>query len=401
MMEKQEFEKIIKACRFCLMCRHLCTVGNITYVETNTPRGQTLMIDCLGSEAFEDTEDNRKRAAEVFFTCSYCGHCQNNCVSSYQHPDAIMAARATVSDEDLPAKARDLRTRVKKYGGFFEDPKQFEAKKGGADTSGIANKTGADVLLYFGSFARNCAQEICGAAVSVLEKAKADFTILSNEGGNGMEAYLTGMPDLAQSLLDEEIKRIKALAPGRVVCLSPGCQRILSGGINGLNADALDIPVVSFTAYILELIKNGKLKWNEGASGIDAGTQVVSWHDSDQGGRFLNEYDAPREVLAEIPGVCFQELFWTKGEAASAGESGGLYYLDPVLAEEIARKRLAQVEGRGVGILVTDSAAAIVQLKSAAKAQHESAAEKALLENTEDKGIKILHIAELLDNYSY
>jgi Fe-S oxidoreductase len=385
-MDKNEFEKIIKACRFCLMCRHLCTVGNITYVETNTPRGQALMIDCMGSEALEDEPDNRKRAAEIFFSCSYCGHCQNNCVSSYQHPDAIMAARSAVQEEDLPEKALELRATVKKYGGFFEDPKQYTAEKRDPDAGEgepAFDKKGADTLLYFGSFARNRGHEICDAALSFLGKAGADYTVLNKEGGNGMEAYLMGMPDIAQSLLDEEIKRINELRPGRVVCLSPGCQRVFSGGVSGLVADALDIPIVSFSAYALELIKSGKLKLNEGAEGSVQDKPTVAWHDSDQGGRFLQEYEIPREVIAEIPGIVFRDLFWTKGEAASAGESGGLRFLDTELADKIAKKRIDQIVDRGVDILVTDSAAAKAQLESRA-----------------DENIKILHIAELLNNHT-
>ena len=123
-MDKHEFEKVIKACRFCLMCRHLCTVGNITYAETNTPRGHALMIDCMGSEALRDTPENRKRAAEVFFSCCYCGHCQSNCVSSYRHPDAIMAARASVGDEDLPGRVAKLRRLVEKTGECYAAPAQ-------------------------------------------------------------------------------------------------------------------------------------------------------------------------------------------------------------------------------------------------------------------------------------
>ncbi|MDR0310361.1 MAG: (Fe-S)-binding protein, partial [Acidobacteriota bacterium] len=388
-MDRNEFEKIIKACRFCLMCRHLCTVGNITYAETNTPRGHALMIDCMGSEALEDTPENRKRAAEIFFSCSYCGHCRNNCVSTYEHPDAIMMARAGVAPDDLPEKAKRLRALVEGHGGFYENPKQLA---GNARYSGKADKPGADVLLYAGSFVRNEAQEIADAAASVFEKAGVSYTILSFESGTGMEAYLVGLPDMAQNLLDDEARKIASLNPGAVVCLSPDDLRVFSGGVCGLDAKGLcsaarteaakeenadGIPVFGFSAFALELSRSGKLALRQDNGRQDrtkgtvpppptsvppsgelalesagvAGAATVSYHDSDQGGRFLQEYDAPREVIRSIPGVMYKELFWTKGEAASAGESGAIRLLDPALGEKIAKKRMEQVEGRGVDVL--------------------------------------------------
>jgi len=363
-MDRDEFEKVIKACRFCLMCRHLCTVGNITYVETNTPRGQALMLDCIGSEALEDTPETRKRMAEVLFTCCYCGHCQNNCVSSYRHPDAIIEARAGLLEADLPEKVKKLRAQVEQSGGMYENGKQAEGKKD------IGN---VDVLLYIGSFIRNEAPEIAKAAVETLEKAGVSYTILSQENNTGMDAYLLGMKPLAQQQMDREINQIKALKPARIAALSPEDQRALSNDVPGIDASALGIPVISFASLALELIKGGKLKTRE------AGKAVVSYHDGDQGGRFLQEYSVPRDLINAVAGIEYKELFWSKGEAASAGESGAVRMTDEELAHKIARKRMDQVEGRGVDMLVTDSAEAKAQLAALGS-----------------DSVKIVHIAEFL-----
>jgi len=363
-MDKNEFEKVIKACRFCLMCRHLCTVGNITYAETNTPRGQALMLDCMGSEALEDTPENRRRAAAVLFACCYCGHCLNNCVSSYRHPDAIIAARADVSDEDLPDIVQQLRAQVKQSGGFFEKGKQMAGKSDIMD---------ADVLLYIGSYARNAAPEIAKAAINILRKSGVSYTMISHENGTGMDAYMLGMTDLAQPLMDDETMKISALNPKRVVCLSPEDQRALSGDVPGIDASALEIPVISFTSLLLELMQSGKVKTH------DTGKAVVAWHDGDQGGRFLQEFDAPREVIKTLKGIEYRELFWSGGEAASAGESGAIRFLDEDLAKNIAMKRMEQIEGRGIEILVTDSAEAKAQLASLG-----------------NEKIQIVHIAEFV-----
>jgi len=366
-MDNAEYEKIIKACRFCLMCRHLCTTGNITYAEANTPRGHALMLDCMGSDALEDTPDNRKRAAEVLYECCYCGQCQNNCVSSYKHPDMIMKARASVPEEDLPENVKKIREIINSSGGIYEKGSQYAGK---------TDIIGADVLLYAGSFIRNQDPKIEEAAISVLEKAGVNYTFLSNEGGSGMDAYLLGMAALSQNMLSNEINRINALKPATVVTLSPDDQRILSGDIPGLDAHELDVPVIGFSSYAGELIKDGKLDL------IADGKNVIAYHDSDQGGRFSGDYEAPRDILKAIPGISYKELFWNKGEAASAGESGAIRALDKGLADKIARKRMDQIDGNDIDILITDSPEA-----------------KAQLADTGSEKIKIEHIAEFLYKY--
>jgi len=363
-MDKSEFEKVIKACRFCLMCRHLCTVGNITYAETNTPRGHALILDCLGSEALEDTPENRKRVAEVLFSCCYCGQCQNNCVSGYRHPDAIIAARAEVQDDDLPENVQRVRKMVKQSGGIYENGKQME---------GPSDIKKADVLLYIGSFARNEAPEVARAAIGTLEKAGVRYTILSNENGTGMDAYLLGMAEIAQLLFDDEVMQIKALSPARVVALSPEDMRALSGDVPGIDASGFKTPVISFSSFALELIREGKVKTHE------AGKAVAAYHDGDQSGRFLKEFDAQREVIKLSPGIEYRELFHHGGEAASAGESGAVRALDEGLARKIAEKRMDQMQGRDIDIIVTDSAEAKAQLLALGN----------------DK-IQIVHIAEFL-----
>jgi len=373
-MEKSEFEKIVKACRFCLMCRHLCTVGNITYAETNTPRGQALMLDCMGSEALENNTENRKRAAEVLFSCCYCGHCLNNCVSSYNHPDAVIKARADISEEDLPENVLMLRSLVEKNGGIFEKGTRIEGK---------TDKMGTDVLLYIGSYIRNEAPEIAQAAIEILDKADVDYTMLSQETGTGMDAYLLGMPDFAQKQLDREIQKIKALKPLLLVILSPEDKRVFSNFVPGLNASVLDpedfdmdtfhIPAWTFSGFVQGLLKSGKLEL-KGSENM-----AVSYHDGDQGGRFLNDFEAPREVLGAVPGIEYHELFWSMGEAASAGESGAVRVLDRKLAGEIARKRMEQIKDRGIDVLVTDSAEAKAQLAPPA-----------------GEDIQIVHIAEFI-----
>ena len=42
-MHIDNYNDTINACRFCFMCRHLSAVGNVTFRESDTPRGRALL----------------------------------------------------------------------------------------------------------------------------------------------------------------------------------------------------------------------------------------------------------------------------------------------------------------------------------------------------------------------
>ena len=324
------------------MCRHLCTVGNTTYVETNTPRGHALMLDCYDSDALEDTPENKTRMAEVLYECCYCGQCQNNCVSSYRHPDAVMKARADMPDEVLNSCVLSIKNLVGKTGEPYEKPRQFD---GGQQ---ITNKRDADVILYIGSYVRNNSQDIAKAAIDILEKAGVNYTLLKEESNPGLIAYQMGMPKQAKELARSEIEKINALNSKKLVTLNPSDFRVFSGGINIFDVQGLKPEVIHITQVLVDLIKSERIKLKPAAGG------VVSYHDSCQLGRFVGDYDSPREVINAVPKINFKELYWNKGEAGCCGAGGGLEYTNPKLADQIAEKRWDQIKDKGIETVVTD-----------------------------------------------
>ncbi|MCR4424918.1 MAG: hypothetical protein NUW23_01825, partial [Firmicutes bacterium] len=58
-------QRTVKSCRFCWMCRHLCTVGNQTWLESTTPRGRALnLYSVLKGAGKFDSE-----VADVIYKC--------------------------------------------------------------------------------------------------------------------------------------------------------------------------------------------------------------------------------------------------------------------------------------------------------------------------------------------
>ncbi|AHF94682.1 hypothetical protein OPIT5_23330 [Opitutaceae bacterium TAV5] len=97
---------VIKACRFCFMCRHLATTANVTFREADIPRGIALLLDrvrmnptMLGNPDFIRTlYDNTLSAA-----------CRKHCVSHYDEAGLVLAARRDIVEQNLaPAEIRSL-----------------------------------------------------------------------------------------------------------------------------------------------------------------------------------------------------------------------------------------------------------------------------------------------------
>lgn len=96
----------IHACRFCFMCRHLSPIGNVTFRESDTPRGRALLMDrMLASPELLANADFQ----EAIYNADLSGACRTHCVSHYDEVGLVLAARRDIVEAGaVPSKIRDL-----------------------------------------------------------------------------------------------------------------------------------------------------------------------------------------------------------------------------------------------------------------------------------------------------
>ena len=109
-MHINSHEDVIKACRFCFMCRHLDPVGNVSFQEADTPRGRALILDRVRMDP--KRLENPDFIATIYRS-ALSGANRQNCVSHYDEIGLVLAARRDIVEAGLaPAPVKAVAERL-------------------------------------------------------------------------------------------------------------------------------------------------------------------------------------------------------------------------------------------------------------------------------------------------
>ena len=111
-----KYSEIIHACRFCFMCRHLDTVGNVTFKEADTPRGRALILDRV---RMDKANLRNPDFIDTIYQCALSASCRHHCVSHYDETGLVLAARRDIVEAGLePEKVKQLAAELKTHGAL-------------------------------------------------------------------------------------------------------------------------------------------------------------------------------------------------------------------------------------------------------------------------------------------
>ncbi|MDZ7618364.1 MAG: (Fe-S)-binding protein, partial [Patescibacteria group bacterium] len=174
MQIEQHFETI-DACRFCFMCRHVCTVGVVDGKESDIPRGKALIL----FKTLRGHIDWSADTVETLYRCCLCGLCETWCVGEYKPRAAILAARADiVAAGKEPERVRQIKDNLLRTGNPFGRPAEERFKALAADH---LFRPRADVLYYVGCEAAYRQPRIARAMLGLLERSQSDVALLPDE----------------------------------------------------------------------------------------------------------------------------------------------------------------------------------------------------------------------------
>ena len=325
----------IDSCRFCWMCHHVCPIGNATGLERNTARARALGLSLVARDAVEYSDDIINNVYE----CSLCGGCMTDCVTGW---DPVMftkeARQGAALDGKLPEYIMNMINNLMEKGNIYGIERENK----------IPDYPETDTLFFIGedTRAKGCAKD----ASEVLKKAGVDFTILKDEPNSGYSMdFMVGALAETKSMMENCAKVLNNYK--LVICYDPQDAKVMMREYKEWGIE-LKCQVVTFTSFVANLIKEGKLS-------VKKSDMTFTPQDSPILARDLEETEPLREILSSIGEV--KEMLLNRQYTMLAGNLIMNEYMPNVITK-VAQNRWINAKNADAKILVTTSFAEYTKL---------------------------------------
>jgi Fe-S oxidoreductase len=217
------------------------------------------------------------------------------------------------------------------WGGFSEQDRANWADGKGIKTA--AEDPEMDVLFWVGcagSFDER-AKKTTSAFAELMQIANINFRILGTEERcTGDPARRSGNEYLADMLTKMNVETMNAYHVKTIVTTCPHCFNTLKndypqfGGV---------YDVMHHSQYVKELIESGKLSIDKEKTTVSS--DAITYHDSCYLGRYNNEYEAPRALLENVPGLTIIEVENSQDKGFCCGAGGGRMFMEETVGDRV------------------------------------------------------------------
>ncbi len=329
--------EIFKLCFQCGLCDAVCPWNRVRDFS---------MRRLIREAAFGLTEID----GEDIWRCTTCGNCPQQCPRGVKQIDVSVSLRRVATEyEVFPASvksARSARASIISEG----NPLQGERGKRSDWAKGLPVKPyaeGMEMLYFVGCYLSYDPRmkKVAAATAAILDKAGVAFGILGErESCCGESIRKTGSEEVFKNLARENIKVFIDNGVTRILVSSPHCYHTFR---NEYPEFMVHFEVVHISQLLQELMAEGRLELTGKFE------KRVTYHDPCYLGRHNDVYDAPREVLAAVPGLELTEMVDHHRNSLCCGGGGGRIWMDTPMGERFSDLRLKQARETGAGVLAT------------------------------------------------
>lgn len=326
MSETKEFkadslEKVrnaVNVCTMCGFCKSVCPSFKSIGWDSALSRGRIVLTYGLLTGDLEPDES----VVRNMYTCTTCADCVRRCPSKVDIVDIIELCRA-----DLVKAGHILPKHKAMCENILETGNPFGEKVSREEALGRKPHK-AKVGYFAGCTATYRSKETARATMSILDKMGVDFTTLDELCCGSVMQRVGWSQDDVTDLMRKNVEAIKDQGVETLVLSCAGCYRMFKHEY----PKYVDVPfeVLHITEFLAD--KDLKLKPMDGV--------VATYHDPCHLGRHCGVYDAPRAVIAKIPGLEFKEMEFNGKTSHCCGGGGGVRSAYPEEAMDIASTRL-------------------------------------------------------------
>ena len=355
-MEIEKNYSILKACRFCPMCKHLCSSGNLTMHESDYPRGRGLIMYRIYKG-----EDFNPDYVNSLYNCFMCGCCLAGCEGNFDLPVLIKSARADIVLKKLePGLIKNLKNNLIEkeniYGLDFEDSFTYKNESLGTP--------GGDIVYIAGHSVNYKHFEIAQASLDLFIKARLEFSLISREPDCGKVLSLLGYANEAKEASLKFAKKINSMKIKKLVTSDPMVLDCILNDFKAVGAEINSgVEIMHFSEFADSITKNPAISFKKY-------NKKITVADSEFLCKKNNRCENVRNLIKKIAPDSFVELFRNKKEAYATGEAA--FYQNGSLfrgGKELVRKISNDAAILGIKTMVTLSGTAKENLTAAAKKQ--------------------------------
>jgi dimethylglycine catabolism B len=333
--------KQLDYCTFCpKMCRHACPVSTASGRETYIPQVKMDRLNQLRLGRGPWTTES----TDPLWACTGCRHCTVYCDHGNEPGLVLFSGRAAAVDRGMPHPA---------LAGYSERFRAREQRLSAQLQAQFADRLGTEGELGYwpGCDAIDKGAADIAAALAVFDRVGLEHVKIAQA-----PQACAGYPLLAAGHRD--LFRWHA---GRVATSMRGFRKVAINCSACLYAIRAQYPaegvqvrpeVVSLADVLAPAAANLACPLTQ---------RSVYYHDPCYHARYNNVIEAPRRALAQLADV--RELAWNKTDTECCGGGGLLPKTMPLVADQMSKRRLAEVQATGGGMVVTSCATCAFMLK--------------------------------------
>jgi len=348
-------------CLRCAFCFDLSWLGSTNLCpsyawgsfESYGGRGRIALARALLEGQLEYDESLIPR----IFACTECRACAEHCfkyidtVKVYDRMREDMAERGLLPPE-LKAAADQLDTTHNLYGKPHQKRLSWLKDQSRVDQP-------ASVAFFVGCTPSYVRRSLAEDVYGVLESSDVDFTVLSDEWCCGHPFLAAGQTERAAEVMKHNIATLESMGVEQVIFECPGCMRAFREDAPALLGEPLPFEVLHITEAIAGFVEEGRLQFTVYQPGT-----VVTYHDPCTLGRGLGIYEAPRSIIAAMPGMRLQEMLRHERDAFCCGAGSFVRYDYAGLTDQTGAERFREAEATGAQLLLTSCPACVTQFQT-------------------------------------